>query len=657
MNVRGFLRTRSSRQQQGRQITFLVLLLLSFLPYTNTLAGKFVYLDNSQVVENPYAHSFRYLTQIFRTSAWSFEGVQGIIRDYQPMMSFAYLLIYRIAGANAFAFHFTNLILHALTVWLIFCVLQRLSGERVAMVAAGLFALHPIHTESVAWIGGISELELSVFYLLTFLLYLKLSGTSPGIVARAGMCLSFALALLSNEAALTLPILIVIFEHFYREDRSTTTLRQKIARYGPIWTIAVVYLAVRVFLLAGIANVALRTSLSAYDTLLTASSLAGAYLGKLIWPAHLSMYYTFHASTSLNDPGVLAGLAGLALCGVLFVALWRRVRILSFGLVWLFLTLAPVLNPRWAPANAFAEINLYLPSVGFCWIVGWAAVVAWSGEAPLLPRLLSRAVPIALMVVAMLCGIRTVRRNRDWANDETLYRRTLESQPDASAIRSRLGATLFNRGDLPEAEQELQEALSTEPTNAFALSNLGLLRASQHRMDEALNDLDKAVQIDPTNLFAQLSLADVLADGSRASEAESHYRTAIADSPLSVNARNHYAKFLFDAGRVDDARNEYERSLGVDPTADACGHLGDIYTKWQNWKLAEDSYEHAIALDPKESGAHFGLGKLYEADGRPGDALREIERGLVIDPTNADAQAAAIRLRGAAPHLPSVVPH
>ena len=144
------------------------------MAYGNTLLNNFVYDDSFQVVENPYVHSFRYLKEIFTTTVWSFQGAQGFTNYYRPLMTFGYLLSYQIAGAIPFSFHLANIILHGIVVWLMFYVLRRFSGERVALVAAGLFALHPIHTESVAWIAAVTDLELSVFYLATFLLYLRL---------------------------------------------------------------------------------------------------------------------------------------------------------------------------------------------------------------------------------------------------------------------------------------------------------------------------------------------------------------------------------------------------------------------------------------------------------------------------------------------------
>src|SRR6202521_3760614 len=130
---------------------FLVFSVLAFLPYLNTLLNSFVYDDYFQVVENPYVHSFRYLREIFGTTVWSFQGAQGVTNYYRPLMSFGYLLFYQIAGAVPISFHIANVALNVVVVLLVFSVVRRLSGERVGLIAAGLFAVHPLHTESVAW--------------------------------------------------------------------------------------------------------------------------------------------------------------------------------------------------------------------------------------------------------------------------------------------------------------------------------------------------------------------------------------------------------------------------------------------------------------------------------------------------------------------------
>ena len=165
----------SSPATSGYTIAVLGLLLLAAVPYLNALNNSFVYDDRLQIPGNPYVHSFRYLGRIFGSTVWTFEGAQGVTNYYRPMMTFAYLIAYKLFGPIPFGFHLLSLVLHMGVVLLLFAVTEQLFGDRLlSLVAAGLFALHPIHTESVAWIAGITDLELSFFFLLTFLLYLRI---------------------------------------------------------------------------------------------------------------------------------------------------------------------------------------------------------------------------------------------------------------------------------------------------------------------------------------------------------------------------------------------------------------------------------------------------------------------------------------------------
>ena len=522
-------------------LVVLGLLLLAVVPYLNSVWGSFVYDDRLQVLGNPYAHSFRYLGKIFGTTVWTFEGAQGVSNYYRPLMTFAYLLCYKLFGPIPFGFHLFNLMLHAAVVLLLFPVTEQLFGDRlVSLVVAGLFALHPVHTESVAWIAAVTDLELTFFFLLTFYVYLRLAGpateycelrratsvveagsvveASPVAEARsviavgdrprgvpwimqAAMLASYVLALLSKEQALVLPALATIYEHAYRGDRLATSLRTKVARYAGLWIAAAIYIAFRIFVLGGFAPAIARPALSWTRVMLTAIALTGSYAWKLIWPAHLSAFYVFHENERFSDTAVLGGLLALIAGLNLFVWLWSRARPLSFALVWMGITLAPVMNARWMPAGVFAERYLYLPSVGFCWLLGCAAVWLWRASptetsatrtsatlrttttttqastpqattpqgaathataklasATRIP-FLRRAVPVLLAAVALLYGVRTIRRNRDWRTEEVLFRRTLEEQPDAQLIRTDLGVVYWERGDEVSAEREWTAAL------------------------------------------------------------------------------------------------------------------------------------------------------------------------------------------------------
>ncbi len=247
----------------------------------------------------------------------------------------------------------------------------------------------------------------------------------------------------------------------------------------------------------------------------------------------------------------------------------------------------------------------------------------------------------------MLYAVKTVARNPEWRSDEVLFQQALASQGDASLIRASLGAMYFNTGHSDEAEHEWLESLTVGPTNAFALDNLGIVRQHQHRYIESLDYAWRASRARPQYAVAHTNLAETLALMGRATEAEWQYRIAAAISPLSTRIHNSYGNFLFQAGRIEDARAEYERSVAADSTT--YGRLRPsgqhLYQSGKTCRGRSTRFGARFA-NPFDSDAHFGLAKVLESTGHPADALREYEKGLEMDPSDAGAKAAASHLAG-----------
>jgi len=629
-------------------VTLLVLLILcAALPYANMLFNSFVYDDNTQVLNNPYIRSFRHLREIFTTTVWSYVGVQGVTNYYRPMMTFGYLLCYQFFGPLAYGFHLVSMLLHVASVCVLFLVTLRMYGDRrVALVAAGLFALHPIHSESVAWVAAVTDLELTLFYLLTFGCFLRVARPAGGrsALAQLAMAGSFVLTILSKEQALTLPVLATIYEHFYRDDRAETTWPQKLGRYVLLWMLAAAYLLFRIRFFGALAPVLQISDLTWYQTLLSAVALVGQYFEKLLWPAQLCTFYVFRRSTSLLDPRVLAGLGALLLAAVIFVALWRRARTASFGFVWLLLTLAPVLNPRWMAANVFTERYLYLPSVGFCWLVAWGWVRLWDTASVRRP-VWRKALLGVLGLVAVLYAVRVVTRNRDWRDDVVLYTKTLAVSPDSYHIRNNLGTVYWKRGQAQAAEREWREALKLAPRNAIILNNLGLAETKQKRYAEAVEYLRRAMRLKPNYTDPHLNLGAAYEEMGRRAEAELQLRAAVALAPLNVDARNRLGKLYFETGRLAEAEEQFRRSVESEPNATGFSGLGDIHLGRGERVRAEQAFREAVAVEPFDSHAHFRLGELCAAGGRTAEAIREYQAGLETDPRNAQARAAWQKLR------------
>ena len=325
---------------------YAVLLSVAVLPYLNTLGFGFVYDDNYQIVENPYVHSFHYLKQILISSVWSFKYSRIPTNYYRPLMSLEYVFLYKTYGPIAYVFHLANVLTHAAVVVLLFAVGRRLlNSERVAFLAAVLFALDPVHTESVAWVAAIPDIQLALFLMIAFWFYLEMGEPSRSQwwtpVAMNGV---FFLALFSKEPAVAFPVIAVFYEHLLRADRDRTNWKQKLGRYGPLFILTGVYLIARVLLIGGLIPKLQRPRLSWPSALLSAVSLFGKYMNKLAWPVRLKMFYAFRAANSLRDPGFLIGVAWILSLGLLCWFLWKRNRPLVLPVLWMVATLAPALQ-------------------------------------------------------------------------------------------------------------------------------------------------------------------------------------------------------------------------------------------------------------------------------------------------------------------------
>lgn len=639
------------RGSPGRWLIGL-LILLATLPYLNTLWNGFVYDDDTQVLKNPYIHNFSHLKAIFTTSVWSYTGgSRGVTDYYRPVMTLGYLFCHGIFGFAPYGYHLASLAINVAVVLLLFGVTRRIfRNQSMAFLAAALFALHPIHTEAVDWIAAVTDLELAFFFLLTFWFFLRLGdaeNTKTGLF-QLGMAGSYVLALLSKEPAATLPILATLYEHVCREDRHLTSWAVKMRRYAPLWLLTLAYGLFRFHVLGEFAPVEIRGQMRGDAVLFSAVALAGHYLWKLIWPVHLCAYYPFPAEISALFPRILEGCIAVILCVALAIYFWRSERRLFFALVWFFVTLAPVLNPRWMPINVFAERYTYLPSVGFCWLVAWFGLRLWQGASKR-GIMLRRALAAGACAVGVLLILRIVTRNPDWRDDLTFYTRTLAAMPNSGDMHNNLGTYYWDHGNLEAAGREWEKALQFEPNANFILDNLGLLRIRQKRYIEAVSFFELALDRSARDEDAHVGLGKAYRSMGEKEKAEMQLRAAVALAPMDVRARVLLGEIYFDEGKYDLAKDQFQASLRSRPTLRGYFDLGLIAWVHGDRQTAETDFKAAQRLDPWSSKPYFMLGLLDGSSGRTEEAIREYEAGLKIDPTNPTALAALAKLK----HQPS----
>ncbi|MGH9470381.1 MAG: tetratricopeptide repeat protein [Terriglobia bacterium] len=653
-------RMRSWRASDRLLIALLVV--LSSAPYLNSLWNGFVYDDNTQILTNPFIRDFSHLKAIFTSSVWVYAGgARGVTDYYRPLMTLTYLLCHELFGYNAYGYHFVSLLLNAAVVVLMFFVTKRIFANRgMAFLAAAIFAIHPIHTEAVDWIAAVTDLELALFSLLVFWFFLRLGdkearGAGRTGLIQLGMGASFVLALLSKEPAATLPLLAVIYEHACREDRGLTSWTQNARRYGALWILLGAYLLLRLRFLGAFAPVRLRANMPPATVFLSAVALAGHYLEKILWPLHLCAYYVFPSDLSAILPHAMAGAVALVACALFAIWLWRSDRRAFFGVVWFFIILAPVLNPRWMPPSVFAERYLYLPSVGFCWVAAWLTIRLWRRVANAGNFAARRGLAAAACAAAAICIALVIARNADWKDNLTFYARTIAASPRAGAMYNNLGKYYWDRGELRAAANEWQKALELDPDAGYVLHNLGLLRVRQGRPAEAVVFFERALAHSARDVQAHTGLGEAYEKMGRRRDAESQLRTAVALAPLDVRPRVLLGELEFDEGNYNEAKEQFEASLRALPTLRGYFGLGLIAWVKGDSHEAEKDFSAAQRLDPASSRPYFMLGLLDGAAGRTADAIREYEAGLKIDPTNKTALAALAKLKSsrASHHQPA----
>jgi tetratricopeptide (TPR) repeat protein len=467
----------------------------------------------------------------------------------------------------------------------------------------------------------------------------------------AAMGATFLLALLSKEQAMTLPALATVYEHFCREDRSETSSSQKLARYGLLWLVGAAYVLFRIHFLGALAPEEKMQQLTPQQIVLSALALVGQYVGKLLWPVRLCAFYIFHASKSLFDLRVLAGLLVLLAFAALFFVCWRsrerNVHFASFAILWFFATLAPVLNAHWVGTNVFTERYLYLPSVGVAWLVGFGAAKLWARAAAGSAQ--RRALLLAGFAAGGLFAARIVIRNRDWNNDLVLYTRTLELSPDSSVISNNLGGVYWHERAWDKAESVWRGVLSRNPNNLDALNNMGLVAGRRKQYSEAADFFTRVIELKPSLSDPHRNLGTTYRLMGMAGPAESQLRMALALSPLDYHVLNELGRLLLEEGRVGEAEDQFRASVRNEPNVLAYDFLGEINISRRAVGEAERDFRAALSLEKSDSNAHFGLGYLYKAAGRNAEALSEYQAGLVKDPTNARALAAVQKLRQQSP--------
>jgi tetratricopeptide (TPR) repeat protein len=521
------------REAMGRKQAFILfaLLALTALTYYPVAGHRFIkYDDGLYVTRNPTVQQGITVGNL----RWAFTTTDA--SNWHPLTWISHMLDVQLFGLNAGAHHLVSLLLHALCVLLLYIVFHDMTGAvwRSALVAA-LFAVHPTHVESVAWIAERKDILSALFWFLTMLAYARYV-RKPSPWRYLSVIALFATGLLTKPMLVTLPFVLLLLDYWPLARIGGPSfpprlLARLLLEKAPLFLLAALssVITYRVQEQSGSVNLMAGEYLG---TRVSASLAAyGSYLRKAVWPADLAVFYPFSwgGQAAWKAGGVAAALLLLTAAAV---ALGRRWRYVPVGWLWFVGTLVPVAGLVKIGVHSSADRYLYIP------LVGLAIIVAWGVHSIAAGNRRGSACATALCLATVAAFALTARAQvHFWKDTETLFSHALDVTSGNWLAHTKVGNELYARGDLDGAALHYEETLKINPTYFEALNNLGSVKGRQGESEAAASLYRAALKSRPADASIHYNLGNALFDLGRWGESASHYRRALELLPGMRAAR------------------------------------------------------------------------------------------------------------------------
>jgi protein O-mannosyl-transferase len=599
-----------------------VLMIVVFAVYQPAWQGGLIWDDEAHVTR-PELRSWQGLFRIW------FEP--GASQQYYPLLHSAFWIEHRLWGDATLGYHLTNILQHAIAAVLVALILRRLAVPG-AFLAAAIFALHPVHVESVAWITEQKNTLSAVFYLSAALAYLRFDETRNKRFYAAALAL-FALGLLSKTVTATLPAaLLVVFWW----KRGTLSWRRDVLPLLPFFILGAaggIFTAWVEHNLIGAKGAEFEFSF--VERCLLAGRVVWFYLGKLFWPINLLFIYP---RWQIDQTAAWQYLFPAFLLLTLGVLWWLRARWRGplAGMLYFVGTLFPVLgffNVYPFIFSFVADHFQYLASLGII-------TLASAGIALLLKRFHLWDRPagyiVCLLPLSTLACL-TCLQSRMYTDLETLYRKTLDRNRVCWMAHVNLGIVLDNTGRFVEAIEHYRTALEMKPSLAAIYNNLGAALLHNGQYSEAIVQCRKALEIEPNNVKAHNNLGLALSSSGRNAEAVTHYETALDIMPDYPEAHYNLGNSLFQLGKHADAILHYQELLKLDPDfVDGHNNMGAALAGLRRYDEAIMECRKAIEIKPNYVEAYNNLGSILVDCGRNDEAIVPYRKALEIKPDNVE---------------------
>ncbi len=557
----------------------LVVFVVAIAVYSNTIGHDFVWDDHSLIVDN---HAVRTLDpqtvkQIFAEDSWKVAGRGG--GYYRPIVTLSYHLDYTLFGGNPTGFHLTNVLINAATCVMVLVFVYLLFGDiLLGMLVALIFAVHPIHTEAVAWVSGRTDLFATFWSLVSLSCYV-LARRRHSMPLFGGALVSFAFAMLAKESAACLPLLVLVLEVGPFDElisrggsRPAAAGAKRTARsivsVGLFLAVLVLYVIVRRDVIGTTTSTYEAYAPGALGSVALPLSIFAGYVYKVLLPLRLAAEYDAPVPQSFADLHVIGGLIVAALV-VWMVWRFRRRPDVVLGAGIFVLGLGPVLNVI-AIGEVSAERFLYLPSIGVALILG-GLVAAALGErytalrpAPSVGWRMSRATAGIVVTIALIAfvgaGARTFIRSGDWRSEGVLFTKSVQQDPNNPRAQANMARVAQQTGDIRGAIRAYEKSLEINPDYPIALNGLAEVYAQQGRYEQALPLIERAVAISPGEPKFINNLGSVYFETQRFEEAAEQFERALRLDPNELRVHFNLGLIRMQQGRLDQARVHFERS-------------------------------------------------------------------------------------------------
>ena len=645
----------------------LLLALLTLALYLPALRCDFVEYDDQQYVTDNF-HVQAGLTA--SGLVWAFGFHAG---NWHPLAWVSHMADCQLYGARAWGHHLTNVLLHTANTLLLFVLLKRMTGFvwRGAAVAA-LFAWHPLHVESVAWVAERKDVLCAFFWLLTLLAYARYAELSKiknqkSKIFYGATLLAFMLALMSKPMAVTLPFVLLLLD-FWPLNRLTifdfrfSIFKNLLAEKIPFLLLSIggCWLTLQAQAQAIVST----GGLTIPQRLAHTAVAYDHYFWALFFPVNLAVYYpyvlTLDAGIIIFSIIVLFAITALALAN------WKSRPWILFGWLWFLGTLVPVIGLVQVGDQAWADRYTYLPLIGLFVPLVWLLAELVKRENIL--RAATGAVVILMLTATSL-------QLRHWKNTWALFNHANQVTQENYMAITVLASQLAKQNKFDEAIALYHQALSYKPTFPETHFFLGNAFDQLGRPDEAVAEYEKALWFKPMQEQTHIFLGIILGKQKKYDEAVAHYEAALAINPESAPAHNNLARIRHTQGKFDEAISHYRAALEFDPKlALAHNNLGILLlqkndlpggtlqlrealrlnptntetmfnlalalNQQSQWSEAADLFAKTVGINLPDPKAHFESGRALRHTGKTREAMREFAAALLLQADYPDALTA-----------------